>query len=183
MKKLLSAMVVLALLLCCLPASLAEEIDVVPYEIAGLESTIYIPENMTVTDETDTDESVTVTLALDGREDCGFSINIGYSDSYEGYTTLTLPEDALQELIDFYAQNFPGKNEPSIMEMDDEYADFSPLIAAGTGADGNLYCIYVIVYDGFIITTSGAIAADEFDYDSYGALYTLFFQVINMLGG
>lgn len=35
------------------------------------------------------------------------------------------------------------------------------LIAAGKGADGNLYCTYVMVYDGFIITTYGAIAADE----------------------
>ena len=40
-----------------------------------------------------------------------------------------------------------------------------------------------MVYDGFIITTYGAIAADEFDYDSYGALYTLYFQVIDMLIG
>ena len=57
------------------------------------------------------------------------------------------------------------------------------LIASGKGADGNLYCTYVMVYDGFIITTYGAIAADEFDYDSYGALYTLYFQVIDMLMG
>ena len=96
---------------------------------------------------------------------------------------LTLPDDARQEMIDYYAQNYTGANEPSVMEMEDEYADFSPLIAAGKGADGNLYCTYVMVYDGFIITTYGAIAADEFDYDSYGALYTLYFQVIDMLMG
>lgn len=61
---------------------------------------IYIPENMTVTDETETDENVSVTLALNGREDCGFGINIGYSEAYEGYTMLTLPDDARQEMID-----------------------------------------------------------------------------------
>ena len=67
---------------------------------------------------------------------------------------LTLPDDARQEMIDYYAQNYAGTNEPSVMEIEDEYADFSPLIAA-----------------------------DEFDYDSYGALYTLYFQVIDMLMG
>ena len=183
MKKCFALFLSLALLLSCVTAAFAEEIGVVPYEIAALDTVIYIPENMTVTDETETDENVSVTLALNGREDCGFGLNIGYSEAYEGYTMLTLPDDARQEMIDYYAQNYAGANEPSVMEMEDEYADFSPLIAAGKGADGNLYCTYVMVYDGFIITTYGAIAADEFDYDSYGALYTLYFQVIDMLMG
>ena len=183
MKKFFALFLSLALLLGCMPAAFAEEIGVVPYEITALDTTIYVPDNMTVTDETETEENVSLTLALNGREDCGFGINIGYSEDYEGCTMLTLSDDARQEMIDYYAQNYPGTNEPSIMEMPDEYADFSPLLAAGKGTDGNLYCIYVMVYDGFIITTYGAIAADEFDYDSYGALYTLYFQVIDMLIG
>lgn len=183
MKKFFALFLSLALLLGCMPAAFAEEISVVPYEITALDTTIYVPDNMTVTDETETEENVSLTLALNGREDCGFGINIGYSEDYEGCTMLTLSDDARQEMIDYYTQNYPGTNEPSIMEMPDEYADFSPLLAAGKGTDGNLYCIYVMVYDGFIITTYGAIAADEFDYDSYGALYTLYFQVIDMLMG
>ena len=52
--------------------------------------------------------------AINGREDCGFGINIGYSEAYEGYTMLTLPDDARQEMIDYYAQNYAGTNEPSV---------------------------------------------------------------------
>ena len=89
MKKCFALFLSLALLLSCVPAAFAEEIGVVPYEIAALDTVIYIPENMTVTDETETDENVSVTLALNGREDCGFGINIGYSEAYEGYTMLT----------------------------------------------------------------------------------------------
>lgn len=40
---------------------------------------------------------------------------------------------------------------------------------------------YVTVYDGFILTVSGAIAADEFDLDSYSALYLLYWQTLDML--
>lgn len=100
MKKCFALFLSLALLLSCMPAAFAEEIGVVPYEIAALDTVIYIPENMTVTDETETDENVSVTLALNGREDCGFGINIGYSEAYEGYTMLTLPDDARQEMIE-----------------------------------------------------------------------------------
>ena len=81
MKKCFALFLSLALLLSCVPAAFAEEIGVVPYEIAALDTVIYIPENMTVTDETETDENVSVTLALNGREDCGFGINIGYSEA------------------------------------------------------------------------------------------------------
>ena len=91
MKKCFALFLSLALLLSCVPAAFAEEIGVVPYEIAALDTVIYIPENMTVTDETETDENVSITLALNGREDCGFCINIGYSEAYEGYTMLTCP--------------------------------------------------------------------------------------------
>ena len=100
MKKCFALFLSLALLLSCVTAAFAEEIGVVPYEIAALDTVIYIPENMTVTDETETDENVSITLALNGREDCGFGINIGYSEAYEGYTMLTLPDDARQEMID-----------------------------------------------------------------------------------
>ena len=37
------------------------------------------------------------------------------------------------------------------------------------------------VYDGFILTVSGAITADEFDLDSYSALYLLYWQTLDML--
>ena len=56
MKKCFALFLSLALLLSCMPAAFAEEIGVVPYEIAALDTVIYIPENMTVTDETETDE-------------------------------------------------------------------------------------------------------------------------------
>ena len=147
-----------------------------------MDDTIYIPENMTVTKETESDAGVSLTIALNGRTDCGYSIDISYSEAYEGYSMLTMPDELRQEIIDFYAQNYPGESTPTIAEFEDEYADFSPLIASGKGSDGNQYCIYVTVYDGFILTVSGAIAADEFDLDSYSALYLLywhtFFQCI-----
>ena len=38
----------------------------------------------------------------------------------QGYTMLTLPDGARQEMIDYYAQNYAGTNEPSVMEMEDE---------------------------------------------------------------
>ncbi|MFR2150153.1 MAG: hypothetical protein ACLS7Z_06270 [Christensenellales bacterium] len=61
MKKCFALFLSLALLLSCVTAAFAEEIGVVPYEIAALDTVIYIPENMTVTDETETDENVSVT--------------------------------------------------------------------------------------------------------------------------
>ena len=47
MKKCFALFLSLALLLSCVPAAFAEEIGVVPYEIAALDTVIYIPENKT----------------------------------------------------------------------------------------------------------------------------------------
>ena len=188
MKKLFALLLCLTTAVLFLPGAIAEEdeLDVFDYTIEALDETIYIPENMTVTNETDSDTGVALTLALNGRSDCGYAIDISYSEAYEGYSMLSMPDDMRQQMIDFYAQNYPGENEPSIMEFDGDfadYADLSPLIAAGKGSDGNLYCIYVTVYDGYIFTVSGAIAADEFDYDSYSALYLLYWQTMDLLIG
>ncbi len=183
MKKIFSLLLCLTLSVVCLSCAFAEEgeLGVIPYTIQALDDTIYIPENMTVTKETESDAGVSLTIALNGRTDCGYSIDISYSEAYEGYSMLTMPDELRQEIIDFYAQNYPGESTPTIAEFEDEYADFSPLIASGKGSDGNQYCIYVTVYDGFILTVSGAIAADEFDLDSYSALYLLYWQTLDML--
>ncbi len=154
-----------------------------PYFIRALDSTIALPGNMTVVKEEEQETSVVVTLALDGRRDCGYSISVAYSEEYEDYHMITLPQSAKQEMIDYYAHAYPSDTPPSIQEMDGDAVAFSPLIATGKGSDGHLYAIYVMVIKGFIITVSGATTAQEFDDQSYGALCDLFFQVVDMLDG
>lgn len=114
MKKIFSLLLCLTLSVVCLSCAFAEEgeLSVIPYTIQALDDTIYIPENMTVTKETESDAGVSLTIALNGRTDCGYCIDISYSEAYEGYSMLTMPDELRQEIIDFYAQNYPGESTP-----------------------------------------------------------------------
>lgn len=57
MKKIFSLLLCLTLSVVCLSCAFAEEgeLGVIPYTIQALDDTIYIPENMTVTKETESD--------------------------------------------------------------------------------------------------------------------------------
>lgn len=160
-----------------------------PYTVENLGVVINLPSTLTVTNEEATEEKVTLTIAMDGRTDVGFSIVLAYNDAYEGYTMSDLPEEMKTEMIQYYQKNYPGNSAPTFPDaVDLENASqeevfqalFSPFTAFGTGADGNLYAIYVSILNGYTLTVSAGIAAKEFDADSFGACYNLYFQASDM---
>ncbi|MDD3412246.1 MAG: hypothetical protein PHY12_15695 [Eubacteriales bacterium] len=152
-----------------------------PYTFQAMDATINLPAGVTVTGETETDTSVTITLTMDGRTDVGLTLAIGYVDAYADYTAATLPDDLFQQLSDYYSQNFKSDNPPEKGEADDEaFADVMPITASGTGADGNFYAIFIMILNGWTLTVSGGIAAKEFDYESYGMVYNLYWQGVDM---
>ena len=205
MKKLLALILALMMALTCGLAALAEEAEATdetgnteessdsqngaganPYTIEGLGATIYLPTNVSVTNEEDTDVSVVLTLAMDGRQDCGLSISINYIEDYVGYYTSTLPEEALNQMIAYYNglyTSLTGGDAAALQVLDENYPEFSPLYVSGKGEDGNLYSLYVLVCDGYQFTVSIGTSAEQFDQESYGTAFTLYWQVVDMIMG
>lgn len=195
MKRTLALILTLCLALTALPA-LAEtaapdsetdgsqqEVATNPYSLTSTEATINLPAGLTVTNEEATEDSITLTLAMDGRTDVGFTVNLSKNAAYEGYTTATLPDDLLKQMVDYYSANYSGAQAPGVVasDPDDPMAFAAPLTAGGKGADGNTYSIYVMVLNGYVLTVSGGIAADEFDLESYGMVYNLYWQAVEMI--
>ncbi|MDD3336130.1 MAG: hypothetical protein PHI98_11540 [Eubacteriales bacterium] len=189
MKRFLGLFLALCLALSMVPAIAEEETGAAtnPYTVEGLGVTIDLPSKASVTNESATDEAVVLTIAMDGRQDTGFSVSLNYNEAYEGYTMSTLTDQMKQEIIDSYSQNYPSKNAPTFPdatdgtdETDEFGALFAPFVASGTGSDGNLYCIYVCILNGFILTTTAGINAKEFDEDAFGMGYNLYWQAVDM---
>lgn len=180
MKKLTCLMLVLLLCLSCC-AALAST-----YEIEALEVEMELPDGLTVVNETETDEAVVLQLELDGRGDCMYTVTFSYFEDYEGYYTATLPDDLLEDLIAGYTNQLDCENEPSVIDItggEDETAEVNPLFVAGKDANGQWVIAYTLVLDGWYFQVTGATSAEEFDEDSYGAAFNLYFAGMELFMG
>ena len=148
---------------------------------------IELPDGMTVINEETDDDSVTLTLKLNGRDDCGFGVRFAYYEDYEGITTNSMSDDLFAEIYDYYTSYLDcSKNaEPQILDITDgdpDYADLNPLMVCGTSrSTGELYLYYELIYDGWDITVFGGTSAKQFDQDSAGAAFNLYFCALEAM--
>lgn len=177
MKRLISLLC--ALCLFC-SFAFAEEYEAVnPCVIEDIGMTLELPEVLSVT-SCDVDEtSIALRLQYDGRNDVEYAIAITYDESLEDYVTITLPEENLQAMVDYYQSMYTGGN-PGLVtyDEDDDDAALTPFCAGGQGEDGNMYCIFVCVLYGYTITIVGGTSGDSFDDDTYGAAFNLYWSTV-----
>ena len=194
MKRFLSILLAMCMMLTMLPVlaanatseeeTVAEGVASNPYTSEGLGVTFALPDTVQVVSETAEEGSgaVVITLSQDGREDRSYNISVTQNTDYAGYTMMDLPDEIKQQFIDYYAEAYPGANPPAFTELTEDMEVFeqcfSPFMAFGTGADGNFYAIYVCVFNTFVLTVSGGIAAtaDDVDSDFLGTVFNLYWQ-------
>ena len=141
--------------------------------------TIDLPEALNVTSCEVGETSIDLRLGYNGRTDVSYAVMITYDESLEDYVTITLPEENLQAMIDYYQSMYTGGN-PGLVAYDEDDGDavLTPFCAGGQGEDGNMYCIFVCVLYGYTITVVGGTSADSFDDDTYGAAFDLYWTTI-----
>lgn len=177
MKRLISLLCALCLL-CSV--SFAEEYEATnPYTIEDIGMTIDLPKALDVTSCEVSETSIDLRLAYNGRNDVSYAVMITYDESLEDYVTITLPEETLQAMTDYYQSMYTGGN-PGLVtyDEDDDAAALTPFCAGGQGEDGNMYCIFVCVLYGYTITVVGGTSSDSFDDDTYGAAFNLYWSTV-----
>ena len=159
MKRLISLLCALCLLFSLSVAEAYEATN--PYTIENIGMTIDLPEALNVTSCEVGETSIDLRLGYNGRNDVSYAVMITYDESLEDYVTITLPEENLQAMIDYYQSMYTGGN-PGLVAYDENDGDavLTPFCAGGQGEDGNMYCIFVCVLYGYTITVVGG-ALDE----------------------
>lgn len=203
MKKLLSLLLALAMVLSCgwtavaqsaVQTSATDETQTAeegeetgeatnPYVIEGLGATIALPSNVHVTNEQDGDDAIVVDLSLDGRQDCSLNLTITYNEAYESYYTASLPQEMLNEMLSYYNglyTNPNGKDAAYLMESNSDVPEFTPVFVYGKDSAGNYYMVYVSVFYGYQFTVSLGSSA-ELDEESIGSVYNLYWQTMMMI--
>ncbi len=177
MKRLVSLLCALCLLFSLSVAEAYEATN--PYTIENIGMTIDLPEALNVTSCEVGETSIDLRLGYNGRTDVSYAVMITYDESLEDYVTITLPEENLQAMIDYYQSMYTGGN-PGLVAYDEDDGDavLTPFCAGGQGEDGNMYCIFVCVLYGYTITVVGGTSADSFDDDTYGAAFDLYWTTI-----
>jgi len=183
MKKIISLVLAMIMALSCTAAVMADA-----YTSTALEIEIELPTGMEVASEDQNDNGVVITLSLSGRDDAGYSISVGYDEKYEEYYTAILPDDLLQEIQEYYSSILDCTDyaAPEVMDISDgeeEMEYFNPLFVCGKDSNGQLVAQYVLVAEGYVIAVSGGTSADDFDDETYGALYDLYWNVLNAFFG
>ena len=177
MKRLVSLLCALCLLFSLSVAEAYEATN--PYTIENIGMTIDLPEALNVTSCEVGETSIDLRLGYNGRNDVSYAVMITYDESLEDYVTITLPEENLQAMIDYYQSMYTGGN-PGLVAYDKNDGDavLTPFCAGGQGEDGNMYCIFVCVLYGYTITVVGGTSADSFDDDTYGAAFNLYWSTV-----
>lgn len=177
MKRLISLLCALCLL--CSFAFAEDYAATNPYTIDDLGMTLALPDVLSVTSCEVDETSINLRLAYNGRNDVSYAVAINYDEALEDYVTISLPEESLQAMTDYYKSMYAGGN-PGLVDYDedDDYAALTPFCAGGQGEDGNMYCIFVCVLYGYTITIVGGTSADSFDDDTYGAAFDLYWTTI-----
>lgn len=150
-----------------------------PYTIDDIGMTLALPDVLSVTSCDVGETTIDLRLAYNGRNDVSYAVAINYDETLEDYVTISLPEENLQAMIDYYQSMYTGGN-PGLVayDEDDDYAALTPFCTGGKGQDGNMYCIFVCVLYGYTITVVGGTSADSFDDDTYGAAFDLYWTTI-----
>lgn len=140
MKRLISLLCALCLLFSLSVAEAYEATN--PYTIENIGMTIDLPEALNVTSCEVGETSIDLRLGYNGRNDVSYAVMITYDESLEDYVTITLPEENLQAMIDYYQSMYTGGN-PGLVAYDENDGDavLTPFCAGGQGEDGNMYCI------------------------------------------
>lgn len=177
MKRLISLLCALCLL--CSFAFAEDYAATNPYTIDDLGMTLALPDVLSVTSCEVDETSINLHLAYNGRNDVSYAVAINYDEALEDYVTISLPEENLQAMIDYYQSMYTGGN-PGLVAYDESDGDavLTPFCAGGQGEDGNMYCIFVCVLYGYTITVVGGTSADSFDDDTYGAAFDLYWTTI-----
>lgn len=150
MKKLLSILMCLCLLLGCLTAYATEtEATEAPETTEGTESTegtdenydnggsfedatnlytmqttgfqIALPGMVKVVSEQENEQgAIVMSLSIDGRNDCQISVVMTMVEEYAGLTLTSMPEEQLNALIENYASNYECKEAPELIQISDD---------------------------------------------------------------
>ena len=105
-----------------------------PYTIDDIGMTLALPDVLSVTSCDVGETTIDLRLAYNGRNDVSYAVMITYDESLEDYVTITLPEENLQAMIDYYQSMYTGGN-PGLVayDEDDDYAALTPFCAGGKG--------------------------------------------------
>ena len=160
MKRLISLLCALCLLFSLSVAEAYEATN--PYTIDDIGMTLALPDVLSVTSCDVGETTIDLRLAYNGRNDVSYAVAINYDETLEDYVTISLPEENLQAMIDYYQSMYTGGN-PGLVayDEDDDYAALTPFCAGGKGQDGNMYCIFVCVLYGYTCLLYTSDAADE----------------------
>lgn len=181
MKKLISLLLVIAMLTICTSVAFADS-----YYSENLECEIALPEGLYVKDETTEGDTIMFTIGMNGRDDVGYGIRFSYYEDYEDYCTNDLPEEMLKQLQDYYlsvldCSNYAAPEIQDWSEGDEDYAELNPLMVCGVNENGELMLYYELIYYGTDILVFGGTTADTFDEETGYAAYSLFFSALDLL--
>ena len=105
-----------------------------PYTIDDIGMTLALPDVLSVTSCDVGETTIDLRLAYNGRNDVSYAVAINYDETLEDYVTISLPEENLQAMIDYYQSMYTGGN-PGLVayDEDDDYAALTPFCAGGKG--------------------------------------------------
>ena len=73
-----------------------------PYTIDDIGMTLALPDVLSVTSCNVGETTIDLRLAYNGRNDVSYAVAINYDETLEDYVTISLPEENLQAMIDYY---------------------------------------------------------------------------------
>lgn len=183
MKKMISLLLVVAMLTSCICIAFAEDNT---YYSESLEVEIVLPAGLFVKGEEESENGTAISIGMEGRDDVGFGIRYSYYEEYEDFCTNTMPSEIFEQISEYYTSVLDCSNNaaPAVQdwsEGDPDNEEFNPLVVCGVNENGELMLYYELIYYGWDILVFGGIAGDDFDEESAYAAYALFFSALDVM--